>query len=243
MNDDTVYIFAHIPKTGGTTMRKHFQMYLEPSEFIHLAGPKAFQNRGGGAEGKLPFSKRSLEERLQARVILGHRVNCHTHKLVPGKTHKHLIFLRDPIAWTVSRYNWKMNIRRKENKEIISFDEWYRSMRERQSQLRWILKVYGAKWFAPFLPVLPAKQKLKMANEILETFDVVSLTERINQDCPIIFKHIGVPPEFESANIAGKRHPKILSPTDELRAKLAKSLALDIKLYETWKAKMPIMNL
>jgi hypothetical protein len=239
--NDTVYIFAHIPKTGGTTMRKHFETHLEPyTEFIHLAGPKAFYHRGGGAEGILPFEKRSLEERQKARVILGHRVNINTHKLVPGKRHKHIVFLRDPVSWTVSRYNWKMNVRRKEGKEILTFDQWYSSVRERQTQLRWLLKVYAGKRFAPFLP---ASRKLKMANALLETFDVVSLTERINMDCPLLFKHIGVPEDFESANVAGQRHPKILSPNEELRAKLAKPLALDIELYETWKAKMPVMHL
>ena len=239
--NDTVYIFAHIPKTGGTTMRKHFETYLEPNHtFIHLGGPKAFYNRGGGAEGVLPIEKRSLEERQKVRVILGHRVNRHTHKLFPGRPHKHLVFLREPVSWTVSRYNWKMNVRRKQGKDIISFDEWYSSVRERQSQLRWLLKVYGNNWIAPFFP---AKQKLRMANAILETFDVVSLTERINIDCPIIFKHIGVPEAFESANVAGQRHAKILSPTDEVREKLAKPMALDIELYETWKAKMPVLNL
>jgi hypothetical protein len=236
-DNNTVYIFAHIPKTGGTTIRQHFEKHLSPYEFVHLAN--AGNNRLT-KKGIPPFAERSEEERQKVRVVLGHQVNAETPKLFPGKTIKRLVFLREPVSWVVSRYNWKMNVRKQDGKDILSFDDWYKDVKQRQSQLVWLIKSYaGSKRFQRMAP----QRKLKLANEILSNFDVVSLTERINTDCPVIFRHIGVPEEFESANVAGQRHEKLLSPNDELREKLAKPLELDIQLYETWKAKMPLLNL
>lgn len=234
---DIVYIFAHIPKTGGTTIRKHFEKYLSPYEFVHLAS--ANDDRVV-KKGIPPFSERSEEDRQKVRVVLGHQVTANTHKLFPGKAYKYIVFIREPVSWVVSRYNWKMNIRRQDGKEPLEFDEWYKGVKQRQSQLIWLVKKFGG---GKYTQQMSPARRLKAVNEIVEKFDVVSLTERIDLDCPVIFKTIGVPEQFESANVAGQRHPKLLSPNDELREKLAKPLAVDIEFYETWKAKTPLLNL
>lgn len=126
---DTVYIFAHIPKTGGTTIRKHFEKNLSPYEFVHLAeaGDRRIERRN---QNKLeteatdtpnlvtPFANRTKEERQKVRVVLGHQVNLETYKLFPNKTCKSIIFLREPVSWLVSYYNWQMNMRCQEQKAL-----------------------------------------------------------------------------------------------------------------------------
>jgi hypothetical protein len=79
-----IFIFAHIPKTDGQTLRNCFMRHLQlHREFIHL-GP--YGEKDAAARGLPPFAKRSADERAQARVILGHHVTCETHRFVPNKT-------------------------------------------------------------------------------------------------------------------------------------------------------------
>ncbi|TVQ25880.1 MAG: hypothetical protein EA367_00560 [Leptolyngbya sp. DLM2.Bin15] len=230
---DNVYIFAHIPKTGGTTLRRHFERHLKPhSTFIHLAS--SGERKAVEKKGLAPFAQRSEEERNKAQVILGHLVDKDTYKLVPGRTPKHVIFWREPVSWVASRYNWVMNSNKNKGEPVIDFDVWYNETEQRQSQIFWFLRHYGKMRMARFKS--PAK-KLDAAYDLLSTFSMVSLTERLNDDAPMIFRLLGVPEEFKSANVAGVRHEKLLTPSDELREKLSVKLAPDIELYEALKAK------
>ena len=94
-----LYVFFHIPKTGGTTLRDHFNLCLRPhDEFIHL-GPEGIAD--ATRLGLPPFDIRGDHERRRAFVILGHHVNCRTQNSVPGKQPRNIVFLRDPAEETV----------------------------------------------------------------------------------------------------------------------------------------------
>lgn len=237
MNNDEIYIFAHIPKTGGTTLDRHFEKHMTLHvDYIPLSGPG---EQRAIAQGLKPFKERSLEDRMKAKVILGHQVRWNTHELVPGKKPRYIVLIREPISWIVSRYNWAMKVRRERNENIISFDEWFEETKHRQSQLFWFLRNFAE---TKFIRRMPGPRRLRRMNEIIEQFSMVTTTERLDEDGAKLLHLMGLPDELERKNVAGVDHDKILKVTDELRERLEEDMATDLQLYRQWKAKSPLIQ-
>src|SRR5438128_278514 len=79
------------------------------------------------------FKERSPQERAQAKIILGHKVDCRTHCLVAGKIPRYTTFLRDTAEVIVSLYNFRMVFKppykRLEKEPPPPFEAWYRDER------------------------------------------------------------------------------------------------------------------
>ena len=228
---EELFLFVHLPKTGGQTLRDSFRKHLDfHREFIHLGtlGEEDAANRG-----LLPFHQRPIEERAHARVILGHRVNCQTHTLVPSKVPRYIIFLRDPAELLVSLYNFEMRYQRPANDPVMPFDKWYGEGQRRNFMTYWLLSDY----------LHPGKPKrgtppLDAVNAALENFWFVGCSEFLDQDGPLLLRRMGLPQHLERVNVTGVHHPRLLVLDDALRDRLYADNALDVELYQTWRARL-----
>ena len=228
---EEVFIFAHLPKTGGQTLRDCFRKHLEfHREFIHL-GP--FGEEDAAKRGLEPFHQRPVEERAQARVILGHKVNCETHTLVPSKTPRYVLLLRDPAELLVSLYNFDMRYQRPASEPIVPFDDWYKSRQRKNFMTNWLLNDF-------LRPSKPSRKTppMQIIKPALNEFWFVGCSEFLDQDAPLLLRRIGVPVEIERTNVAGVHYPKLLSLDDSLRAKLYADNDLDVELYRTWRERL-----
>jgi hypothetical protein len=228
---EELFIFAHVPKTGGQTLRDCFRRHLEfHREFIHL-GP--FGEEDASKRGLLPFQQRPVEERAQAKVILGHGVNCETHTLVPSKIPRYVLFLRDPAELLVSLYNFEMRYHRPVGEPSMTFDNWYRERQRKNFMTNWLL--------GDFLrPSKPSRKTppMQVINAALENFWFVGCSEFLDEDGPLLLRRIGVPQDLERSNVAGVHYPKLLSLDDSLRATLYADNDLDVELYRTWRDRL-----
>lgn len=226
--DSDLFVFAHIPKTGGQTLRNHFIKHLRfHDEFIHL-GPYGIAE----AEklGLPPFDARPVEQRQRARVILGHNVTQDTHTLVPGRTSRHITFLREPAEMLVSYYNFQAKQDRLSGNPVASFEQWYDASKRNNIMTGWIYTYFMMRPAARVTPTVWAD-----VVETLEGFWFVGVTECMNQDAPQLLRHIGVPTSLEPANVSGVHYPKTLSLTPELREQLNAENRLDWDLYDRWR--------
>ena len=227
---DEVFIFVHLPKTGGQTLRNSFTKHLElHREFIHL-GP--FGRQDAARLGLLPFEERPIEKREEAKVILGHSVNCRTHTLVPGKVPRYVLFLRDPAELLVSLYNFELRDQ-PADQPVVPFDEWLKDSGRRNFMTKWMIEHFMA-------PDPPPSDKpaLESINAALEQFWFVSCSEFLDDDAPLLLRRIGLPPKVVRSNVAGVHYPKRLTLDDSLRAKLYADNELDLTLYRTWRDRL-----
>lgn len=218
-----VYIFAHIPKTAGTSLRYHFQKHMiDQSEFIHLAnkGDKvAIQN------GLLPFAQRSVDERNKAIVILGHNVSKFTASLVPGKIPYQLVFFRDPIEWEISRYNQYANAKLFRNKEYLSYGDWF-ELEKIHSQFDWFINNYCLEAVAPSIG-----SKYTQLVQNLRKIDFVGFVDKIDAEIRPVFKDLGVPEVMQRENVTGKYDKRDLFTLDNNKQKIKVSLVEEYEFY------------
>ena len=185
-DDDFLYVFMHLPKTGGTTVNAHLARTLGfDDRFAHL-GP--WGNSARAETGMPQPDEWPTKKRQRLRVISGHRVHATTHWLVEGREARYFTFLRDPPGLAVSQYNQDAS----RLEEPPGFWEWYRD-RSPNPQYRWCLHRLGGASYDETITALGG-------------FWFVGVTEQLDQDLPHIFDAIGVPTEWVNRRVAGGGH-------------------------------------
>lgn len=220
-----IFIFTHIPKTAGTSLRYHFQTHLRDQiEFIHLTN-KGHKN--AVQQGLLPFIQRSLKERNRAKVILGHDVNINTASLVNNKNVTELVYFRDPVSWEISRYNQYANAKSFKNEPYLNYPDWI-NFEKTRSQFDWFLKNYGLVQSPPSC----FKQKYILLTDILKPFKHVGFVDQINDDMIDVFKYLHIPLEMSAENVTGKYKKKDLFSLSHVDlTTVSRNCAKEIELF------------
>jgi hypothetical protein len=221
------YIFIHVPKTGGTTLRKHFGSQMDSYEFIHLAKKG---NIDSIEKGLKPYVERDINSRKRAKVILGHFVNIDTKSLIDSNKSKQIVIFRDPKSWLISKYNQRMNHRKNFNMDIISFKDWIRQDAAFISQFDWFI--------CNFMKVknyqnLTESERIKIViSSIQEEIDEVWHISQIDKKIKSICRELKINETLERYNVSGRgpRHDFFI-PSLENIAKVEEISSKDYKLY------------
>jgi len=182
MDSTPLYVFLHLPKTGGTTVTGHLSQHLPSQEMLFL-GPKANQKRQ--EQGIAPPAEWPEQRLAPVRVITGHGADAASHTLIPSRAVRHVTILRDPAPLMVSRFNFDVS----RSGEALTFEDWYPKQR-RNPTLRRLRKLLG-------------ERDLAGVTSALEGFWFVGVTEHLNDDLPHLFSAIGVPPVWTNRRVAG----------------------------------------
>jgi len=118
--DNYLYIFLHIPKTGGTTFSQHIEESLKKEE-IYSTSKLRYEKVLSKSN---PKNRQTLNEvdKNKTKVVLGHATYYGIHKLFPNRIPRYILFLRDPADRLVSSYNFEMRTKKGKN---IPFWKWY----------------------------------------------------------------------------------------------------------------------
>ena len=103
-----LYIFLHLPKTGGITLRYHLikRFGKRGTLFFSQSENKSFATAEGVNEY---LSRLSDKEKDRVKVILGHEVYYGIHKYFPDRNPCYIAFFREPAKLYVSFYNFFKN--------------------------------------------------------------------------------------------------------------------------------------
>lgn len=246
MSGAPLWLFLHVPKTGGTTFKTHLERYLSWDE--QLVEFSFWGRRYRETHGRSEFAHRPAEERAKAVVLAGHRLAYGAHRMVPGSREaRYVTFLRDPAERCVSLYNF----RRSRGVTRLDFESWYRDQflgDPRNS----VVRFYASSLLAPEMlsdqaALVPAAKKL------LERCWHIGVTDRLAESLDMLCAEIGIPADWTSQRVAGSGKP-LRSPSHpdagemidqrirldaDLRARVYADKPEDLELYEWAKARLP----
>ncbi|MFT4519417.1 MAG: hypothetical protein ACI9JM_001813 [Halioglobus sp.] len=253
-----LYLMHHIPKTGGVSMRNWLAQRLGMHRgFVHygVAGDLWCM------ENKLPFLEKMPAKQLDGiRVVMGHYTTKATAALFPNREIRRQITLRAPAKRFISQYNhamdfWCNGLGRPQ----IDFYQWFEeqaiekydykdAMRQQgltpeiafQSQAS-----LGPNYMCRFIsngfekrewPTMESNELASKVNELLETFWLVGLTERLGLVSDALGQELGIPTHIDHLN-RGDQRKVYLEPNDDLVAFIKENNQADFLIYDYWKAK------
>lgn len=155
-----IYLFYHISKTAGTSMRKMLHQNFSDDLVYEYYHP---QTR--------PFVESEKSQR--AKYFIGHLVYYGMHEQIKTDNNsQYVLFLRDPFTRYESLYNYIRMTNMMDNHIELSFEEWFQSY---QSDTMCSELTLG---ISPFL---------ENAIKILEKSSFIGLKETFSEDVSKIF--------------------------------------------------------
>jgi len=240
MNKNILWIFLHLPRTGGNTLIEAIRKRI-PKEEVFLSSVVRYEKN----PKKLDKNK--------VRFMLGHATYYGMHKFIPNKYPRYFAFLRDPAERLVSHYNAKMQNEEKK----ISFDKWYKNQIKNEMVHILDLKLKGSgatriktpNILFPILRKLNYKttyfiqtiifnffrlnkkndlKKLKNAKKLLDLCWFVGISENSKADFKFLLDAMEIKKEELIDEGISK---KVIKVDDKLRKKIYKDNPLDVELY------------
>lgn len=248
-NSKYIWIFLHLPKTGGTTFLSHLEKNLKyDEEFVHIGNwGDEYRNKNN----KTPFEQRSLEEREKAIVLGGHSTYYGIHELVPNKIPRYFIFLREPGSWMVSSYNYQLALTPDLKKSFEEFCDWYfnyntrfaqiflRSKRIRKLDYDGKLYIFRERFkrYSKRIGFFFIYQYLYEKGNIFQYYRMkkllnkcyyVGIVEKLNEDIKFLCNEIGISNDFSSVNVTNSNSKnKIEKSLFTLELQLNNKIKLD----------------
>jgi hypothetical protein len=220
MLDDSILIFNHIPKAGGTSLIRFFEeLYGNEYCYRHSARDPRTNTHTP------PIDKLAPSERNKLKFLAGH-FKYGKHKLFQ-KPYKYICVLRDPLERVVSDYYFNRESGRPDLQKIAmnhSLEEYIvmkmenpKSEMGRSAQIEYIC----------------GSQDLEVAMKILEQeYLLACTTTQLNEAMQRISEFFGVPHlEPKQANVTKKKGKSSII-SDALAEEFKFRTSLDYKLFD-----------
>lgn len=233
-NNEPLYVFVHLSKTGGTTLYKHLlQFFTSEDELVYL-GPEGDIERK--RLGRPPLEERNEDERRRVQILIGHKVQLKLLKMMPWREHRLIFIIRHPVSRMISKYNYQMYLKNLQNNPV-PFNKWLAELKPNA----WDTSFWLCRRFLGMLPrtIRDITTRNNITENLLRQFYFVSTTERLDQDIAFIFEEMGIPTKMERKNVGGKDHKTILKQTTQLANQILRAVPSELAFYNRWASVAP----
>ncbi|TKJ17512.1 hypothetical protein CEE44_03175 [Candidatus Woesearchaeota archaeon B3_Woes] len=119
MSKEPLYIFIHVQKCAGTTIRKHIEINLKKDNYLLLTirGKPVFERTKENTENYLRSLNKKQKDKI--KIIFGHGAYYNLHKFFPDRKARYITFLRNPVDRTISQYNFNRQFLKQKIEEDI----------------------------------------------------------------------------------------------------------------------------
>ena len=103
---EPLYVFLHVFKCAGSSIRKHVEDNFDRGEFFLTYGyesPSLIKRKGI----KKYINSLTDKQKNKLKIILGHTTYYGIHEFFPNREVRYITFLRDPIKRAISHYNFR----------------------------------------------------------------------------------------------------------------------------------------
>lgn len=116
---EPLYLFFHIPETGGQTLRDHLLSELvNGHDYLHLGRLGPTDPCPRTMDDVMAMSD---EQRRRVRVISGHDVSRDLSRVFARRPIREVTFLREPAQRIISHYNFAMTMRYRLGRPVQAF--------------------------------------------------------------------------------------------------------------------------
>lgn len=241
LNKKTLWIFLHIPKTGGNTLVAHIRIHFKIEEVLFL-----YKRNTGIPRQDVEKYIQSIPDsrRNKIKIIVGHHAYYGIDKYFPNKEVKYFTFLRSPVQQIISRYNFRLMVpmgdraplgegafeRSKQEfysqGNLLSFEQWYLK-NEKDLVLKYFLPL---KYFNK-LNLKISEKMFEDTKNVLDKFYFVGLTEN-PEDFYFIYHELGIKSFLPKQNISKQYFKPGQKKYAEIQSLILKSDKYDQKFYE-----------
>ena len=235
--DKDLFIFIHIPKCAGTTLRENILLNYSSKQVLCIY--KEYNSEFMESVGVENFiSSISEKRKSQIKIIIGHNVHYGIHKLFHDRTPRYITFIRNPARRMVSLYNWMRtnsdndnnsvdSKRLMHNGAIVQFGmKWFELNRDTLHNR--ISKFLYYKFFSNLLNEFSEKN-LNQVFSILDKFYFIGITEN-KTDMDFICYILGLKKFSKNVNVSLKYViPNLLENTLK---EIENQNKIDMKLYD-----------
>lgn len=210
MKKDYLYIFVHVPKTGGTTFVHHLQKNYKKDEVLVISykdigfNPNISPVCDYHQKTAEFISKIPPEKRNKIKFISGHFIPFGIHRLF-NKKPRYITFLRDPGEITFSKYNYFRTLYDSENdqgKKKVLYKQILLIKGKVPSYPEWLKNKYPVKDHAAVFAHSRELLKSLGYSADLKEFYFVSVRERLKEDLLYLYHLMGVVKFYDNQNIS-----------------------------------------
>ena len=228
-----LYVFFHVPKCAGATLRQHVLTHLPPQRRLQPA-KRRWTQRYFSTRYYEPIPPREALDEVD--IVLGHYVGRDLLGAFAGRPVREMTMLRDPPGYFLSHYNHKLRAVERKGRPMEPFERWYESR-----PLDPIAELLFTRYFqipAWRLRLLPFAERRERLVELFRGFWFVGSYRHCDLLLARLCGELAMPDEHENRNVSVRPPVTAESLGAAWIERMRNEHALDSMLHEAFQDRL-----